>query len=178
MVEAVFLALQDKLVAVPGQEDDGVEGLYILVACLAVEFRLLLARFGIIAHQAAVVLLAVEFEEIDGLVVGTPGDVGEITVGGVARLQICHRAGGEMTDAHRHLMAGHARHGIFVGLIPGTAGKHVHLRIVGHHRLVHAVECESLAAVIPEDTLHDAEFVAVYRLSVDYLTAAVGGQLV
>ena len=40
------------------------------------------------------------------------------------------------------------------------------------------VEGESLAAIIPEDTLHDAEFVAVYRLSVDNLAAAVGGQLV
>ena len=54
------------------------QGLYIFVARLAIEFSNALARCGVVRHEAAVVLVAVEFEHIDGLAIGTPGNVGEV----------------------------------------------------------------------------------------------------
>ena len=74
-------------------------------------------------------------------------------------------------------MACHSSHRIFVGLECGLALEGVHLRIVGHHRLVHSVECETLSVGTPEESFLYAELVAVNGLSVDYLTAAVVGYL-
>ena len=44
--------------------------------------------------------------------------------------------------------------------------KKVHLRIVGHHALVHTVESEAHAIGAPEETTVDAKLIAVYALSV------------
>ena len=75
-------------------------------------------------------------------------------------------------------MGGHARHGVFVWLIGGDAWEDVNLWIVADCRLVHPVECQSLAVGTPEGTLVDAKFVAVNGLAVHDIAAAIGSQLV
>ena len=51
------------------------------------------------------------------------------------------------------------------------------MRIVGHHTLVHAVECQFLAVGREESAFVDAKFVAVHRLAVDYLARPVAAHL-
>ena len=65
---------------IPGQELDGMQGFYVFVGGLAIEFRQLLTCRGVIRYQTTVVLSAIQFEHIDGLAVRTPRDIGEITV--------------------------------------------------------------------------------------------------
>ena len=88
VVVAVALALQYELVGIPGQELYGMQGFYVFGAGLAIEFSESLARCGIVADQPAVVLVAVELEEVECLGIRAPGDVGEVdgrgAVGAVA----------------------------------------------------------------------------------------------
>ena len=78
MVVAVALALHNELAVIPWQELDGVQGFHILVAGFAIEFSLTLACGSVVGNEAAVVLVAVEFKQVDGGAVGAPGDVGEV----------------------------------------------------------------------------------------------------
>ena len=159
----------------------------VFVAGLAVELCLTLTRHGIVADEAAVVLVAVQFEHIDGLGIRAPGDVGEIDrarVGNgiaghtaVGCLKVDGLVGGDVIDTHRHHMGIHAGHGIFVGLVGGTAGEDVDLWVVGHHRLVHAVEGQALAVRTPEGAFSDAELVSMYGGTVHHIAAAVCAQL-
>ena len=75
-------------------------------------------------------------------------------------------------------MRGHPRHRVFVRLIRGTAGEDIHLRIVGHHTLVHAIEGQPLSVRTPECAFFNAKLITVNTLSIDNLTRAIGGELV
>ena len=177
VVIAVFLALHDKLAAIPGQKDDGVLRLDIFVGGLTIEFCDLLARCSMVADEAAIVLSAVQLLHIDCLSIRTPGDVREIAVCRIACLQIDCLFGLQVIDAYSHLMTRHACHRIFVGLIGGAAWEDIHLWIVGHHALVHAVEGQPLSVGTPEETFHDAKLIAVYGLSIHNLATAVSRKL-
>ena len=177
VVVAVALALKDELAGVPGEEGDGVLGLDVLGIGLAVELGKAVACGGVVAHEAAVVLVAIELEEVDGLRIGAPSHVGEVAVLGVASLEVVGGAGGHVIDAHGDLVGGLPRHGVLVGLVGGDVGEEVHLRVVGDHALVHAVEGEAHAVGAPEEAAVDAELVAVHALSVYDLARTVGGEL-
>ena len=177
MVVAILLALHDELRVVPRQEYDGVLRLYVFSARLAIEFADALPVGSIVADQTTVILVAVQLKHVDGLRVGAPCDVGEVAVGGVAGLQIDGLAALHVVDADSHLVARHACHRIFVGLFLGHARVDVHLRIVAHLGLVHAVEGQTQSVGAPEKSLHDAELIAVYGLAVDNLPRAVGSEL-
>ena len=75
-------------------------------------------------------------------------------------------------------MGGHSSHRVFVGLMGRHSGEDVNLWIVGHHALVHTVECQTLSVRTPEGTLPDAELVAVDALSIYYFATSVRRQLV
>ena len=74
-------------------------------------------------------------------------------------------------------MGVHAGHGVLVGLKLSLAGEDVHLRIVGHHALIHAVEGQALAVGAPEESFTDAELIAVDGLAIDNLSRAISGEL-
>ena len=136
------------------------------------------ARCGVVLAELAVVLVAVQFDEEERLLVGCPRDVGEVAVGGVARIQVDGLAVGRVVDAHLHLVARHAGHGVAdVVHLTHTCGD-VYQRISGHHRLVHAVEGQQVACGAPEGTFRDAELVAVNALSADDAFGFVGHLLV
>ena len=153
------------------------EGFHVFLTLLLVERGKTLPRCGIVADELAVVLVAVKLEHIDDLAVRAPGDIGEVTVSRVTGLQIERSSRRYVIDADGDLMAGLSCHWVFVGLVGGAAAIDIYLRIVCHHRLVHAIEGESLSVGTPKGAFLDTELVAVYALSIDYLTAAVGGEL-
>ena len=167
MVIPVALAPVDELGFVPGQESQGVLRLYVTGMLLFVKHAFLLAGFGIVLHQLCVVLVAVQFDDIDVFLVGRPADVGKVTVGWVTCLQVNGFSRLYMIDADGHLMAGHACHRIFVGHEGCDAGGSVHLRIIGHHALVHPVKSQIRSFRTPECAFHDTELVAVNRLTID-----------
>ena len=184
MVVAVLLTLHEELGVVPWQEHDRMLRLNILLVGLAIEFACLLASNSIIAYKTAVVLVAVEFEHIDSLVVGTPCDVREITVGRVASLKIHSIAGLCIEHAYSHLVRSLTCHRILVGSGYGTASLclwmleiinlgNIYLRIVGHHRLIHTIESEFCTAVAEVGTFMNAELVAMNALSVNNLMRTV-----
>ena len=159
---------------VPGQEKDGVLGFYILVGGLAIELCNLGTRFCVIGYEPTIVLTTVQLKHIDGFAIGTPCDICKITVDRASGLQINGLLSVQVIDAHRHLMAGHSGHGVFVGLIGGFAGEDVHLRIVCHHLLIHAIEGQFSAVRTPESAFVDAELVTMYRLPINNLTTSIG----
>ena len=144
-------------------------GLYVLVAGLCVEGLQLVASSYIIGVQRAVVLVAVQFEKIERLAVRSPRDIGKVAVGRVANIQIDGLLCFQIKDADGNLMRGHACHGILVGFQFSLTLEGVHLRIVGYHTLVHAVEGQFLAILAPEGTFVDAELIAVNALAIDNL---------
>ena len=104
VVVAILAALHDKTVVVPRQELDRMTWFYIFLIGLAIEFACLLAGFCVVGSQTAVVLVAVQFEHIDGLAVRTPCDVGEVAVGWIASLQIDGLAGHAVEHAYGYLV--------------------------------------------------------------------------
>ena len=181
MIVAILLALHKELGVVPRQEHDRMLRFDILLVGLAIEFACLLAGSSIIAYKTAVVLVAVEFEHIYCLVVGTPCDVSKITVGRVACLKIHGIASLSVEYAYSNLVRGLTRHRILIGSGFGTASLclgmleiinlgNVYLRIISHHRLIHAVESQFGTAVAEVSAFVNAELITVNALSVNNLT--------
>ena len=188
MVVSVALTLYDELVTVPRQKLDGMQGLYVFLARLAIQFDHTFPCRSVVRYQATVVLVAIQLEHIDGLAVRTPGNVGEVDGACVSDRIADHTAVGglerdgfvcvDVINTHLNHMGVHTRHGIFVWLVGGFAGEDVHLRVVGNHRLVHTVKGQPLTVRTPEGALVDAELIAVYGLAVHNVAAAVRCQLV
>ena len=174
VVEAVAFALVDELGVVPRQEDDRVLGMDILGVTLGVKHSLALSCGGVVGHKLGLVLRTGKLNHVDGTLVGRPGNVREITVGGIARVEVDGLLRSRVIDAHGDLVARHAGHGIFVGSIAGGAVADVDLRIVGHHRLVHAIERKEIAFGTPKRAFCNAKLIAVYTLSVHQFTRTVG----
>ena len=59
MVITVALTLHDERLTVPWQKCNRVLGFHIFVVCLAVKFRNLASCFCVVAHQSAIVLVAI-----------------------------------------------------------------------------------------------------------------------
>ena len=70
-----------------------------------------------------------------------------------------------------------AGHRVFVGFQRGYATEDVHLWVVGHHALVHAVEGKALFVRTPEQAAHDAPFITVNSLAIDDVARPVGSNL-
>ena len=177
VVISILLTLHDKFAVVPRQELDGMERLYIFVVFLFIDYPDLVAGFRVIAGQLAIILVAVKFKHVDGLVIWAPGDIGEISVGRVSRFQVKGLSCLYVIDPYGHLMAGHASHWIFVGLVLGFTCEDIHLRIISHHALIHPIESQLLAIVVPECPFADAEFITVNALSINDFTTAICCQL-
>ena len=174
VIVAVALGLPDELVGVVGQEVGGTLGLHILVVAVLEDGLDIVARDGVVFVELQVVLLAVEDADVDAFVVGVPGDGGEVLLGGFAGLDYDLLARGDVVDVQRHLVARHARHGVFDGVGGGDTLGDVDERIVGHHALVHAVVGEELAVGRPEDAAVDGELIAVHALTGHHALRVVG----
>ena len=174
MVISVTLALVDKLAVIPRQEDNRMLGMNILGVALGVEHALTPSRGSIIGNQFGLVLRTGKLYHVDGALVGRPSDVREITVSRITRIEVDSLLRGRVIDAHSDLVARHASHGILVGSVAGGAVRDVDLRIVGHHRLVHAIERKEVAFGTPKRAFCNAKLIAVYALSVHQFTRTVG----
>ena len=158
-----------ELLVVPRQESDGVEWFHVLVRGLGIERPCLLACCYVVGIEGTNVLVAVDFVQVERLPVGCPADVGKVPVCRVACLQVCDLLRCQVEDSHVYLVGCHASHGVFVGRVFSLPCKSVYLRVVCHHRLVHAIESQLASVWTPECTLGDAEFVTVYALAVYHL---------
>ena len=141
---------------------------------LFVYHAFLFTRSCIVTNQFRVVLVAVQFDHVYFPVVRTPRNVREITVGGVSGLQPYCLACGRRKDAHRHFVHLFSCHRIFAGISGGYACRDIHLRIVGHHALVHPIESELFPVRAPECSFGDAELVTMYGFTIHQVVAAVG----
>ena len=173
MIPSVAAALHDGLRCIPRQELQPVHRLHILVVTLLQDLFLQLTCLGIVCHQSHVVLVAIQFKDVEQFAVGRPGEVGMVVVGfsyqfhpsGFLRLHV--------VDAHFHLVTGLTGHRVFVHCDSSNALRDIHLGISGHHALVHAVEGQLLSVGTPEGALRYAELVAMHALSVDDVGGSV-----
>ena len=150
-------------------------GLHVFGVRFFIEHTFLFPRSGIVAGQFRMVLVAVQFNHVNLAAVRTPRDVGEITVGGVAGLQPNGLFRNRVEHANGHLVRLFSGHGILAGIGGGNPRGDVHLRIVGHHALVHTVKGQQLSVRAPKRAFDDAELVAVYGLAIHEVVASVLG---
>ena len=101
MVVTVPLALEDEFPPVPRQEKDRVLRLYIF-GMLLLQFKAgdPLACLDIILAELGVVLVAVQLDEVEALGIRCPCDVSEITVCGVACIQVDGLLCGGIVDTY------------------------------------------------------------------------------
>ena len=150
-------------------------GLHVFGVRFFIEHTFLFPRSGIVAGQFRMVLVAVQFNHVNLAAVRTPRDVGEITVGGVAGLQPNGLFRNRVEHANGHLVRLFSGHGILAGIGGGNPRGDVHLRIVGHHALVHTVKGQQLSVRAPKRAFDDAKLVAVYGLAIHEVVASVLG---
>ena len=174
VIKAVTLGLPDELVRVVGQEIGGALRLHELLVAIFEDGLDEVAGEGIVFVKLEVVLLAVEYADIDALVVGVPGDGGEVLLGRLASLYNDFLACGDGIDMQGDLMACHTCHRVFDGLGGGDALLNVDQWIVRHHALVHRIVGEELAVGRPEDAAVDGELVAMYALASHHAFRVVG----
>ena len=184
MVEAITLTLENELVAVPRQERYRMKRFHILVVGLTVELSLLLARSGIVSHESAIILVAVEFKQIDRLGIRTPGRVGEVAVGGITSLEIDGLVILGVVYAYRHLVHLFPSHRIFFRRRGGDATlalsrcpvdfRDVNQRIIGHHALIHTCEGQFLSVRTPECSLLVAELITMNTRAIEHVARCVG----
>ena len=186
VVVAILARLINESGRIPRQELNRVERLEILAVVLLEERAEQLARCSVVCVEMTVVLVAIHFDEVERLGIGTPSDICEIAVGRVACFQIDGLARLYVVDANAHLMTGLASHWVWVGVelrSPrrtfctcancGFRDGDVHLRISTHHRLIHAIERKERAVGTPESALADAEFIAMYTAAVSQCQCAI-----
>ena len=151
--------------------------LNVAVVVFAVESRYFFARSGIVGIETGIGLVAIDLDEIERRTIGRPSNISEIAVGYIAKVEVAGGTRSHVGNADGHLMRRHSSHRIFVGSVGSHALKGVDLRIVGHHRLVHAIERQLLAVGRKECAFVDSKLVAVYALPVYNLARAVGAKL-
>ena len=173
MVVSVFLTLQDKMVFIPRNERYGVRGMHILVARLGVECGRFITRGRVVGIKRVVILRPIQFDKINKLAVGSPSDVGEIPIRGVARIEVDCFSCVQVVHSNSHKVRFLASHGIVNGSFCGNTGVNVHQRVVGHHGLVHSVEGQLLSVVAPERSFVNTKLIAVHALSVNNVTTSV-----
>ena len=88
MVVAVFLALVDKLSMIPRQEQDGLLRLHIFGMRFFDKRGHQFAGLAVVSAKFCMILVTVQLYEIKTLSVGCPTDIGEITVGRIAGIQV------------------------------------------------------------------------------------------
>jgi len=120
------------------------------------------------------ILVTVQFNDIDAFFIRTPAYVGEISVCRITGFQINGFLGGRIEYTDGHFVASHACHRIFVRFQSGNTGRCVHLRIIGYHTLVHTIESEQVSFWTPEDTSVDTEFITVHALSAEHTVWFIG----
>ena len=109
------------------------------------------------------VLIAVYLYEIKTFFVRCPTDIGEITIGGIACIQVNVFIGRRVINTDLYLVAGHSGHRITYVIYFSYTCCDVYKRILSHHTFVHMVESEQIAFRTPKGSFVDTEFVAVHR---------------
>ena len=88
MIVSVALALVNELAIVPGQEDNGMLRLHILGMFFFVAATYSFACLGVVLPKLGMVLVAVQLNKVEAFGIRCPTDIGEVTIRGVARIQM------------------------------------------------------------------------------------------
>ena len=139
MIVAVLFALVNKLAAVPRQESERVHRMHILFVRFRVEYALSLARCYVVGYEFCFLLRAGHLNHIDGLLIGRPRYVCEVTVGRVAGLQPNRLLRLGIVNTHGHFMTGHTGHWIFNSIKFSLTRENINERIVFDHTLIHTI---------------------------------------
>ena len=174
MVVSIAATLHEGFGIIPRQEEKPIHGLYVLVVLFFVYLLLHPTRCHIVGNQAHVVLIAVQFKDIQRLAVGRPCQVGVVVIGGAHEVKPYDVALRHVEDTHLYLMAGFACHGVLVHRHRGYALRDIDLGITCHHALVHAIEGKAFTIGAPEGSFCDAKLVAMHALAVNNIVGAVG----
>ena len=174
MVIPVTLTLHDSLGVVPGQERQRITGLDVFLIAFLQHGTQFLARLGTVGHQAHVVLVTVQFEDIERAAIGSPREVGVVVIGSPLQFQPYRPLGTHIIDTHLDLMALLAGHRIMIYIDLADAWEDIHLRITGHHALVKPVESQLLTVRTPEGALVDAELIPVDTGAIEDVLGTVG----
>jgi len=168
VVETVALTLINKFTFVPRQEYQRMLRLYVFRILFFIQYPFSFTCGGLIAYKLGMILVTVQFDDINMLLIGRPANVGKITVGRVTSLKVSYFSSLYIVHSYRYFVAGHSCHRIFVRLKSCDTSRCIHLRIVCDHTLVHAIESQIASFRTPECTFINTEFVTVYSLSVNY----------
>ena len=168
VVETVALTLVNKFTFVPRQEYQRMLRFYVFRVLFFIQYSFSFTCGSLIAYKLGMILVTVQFDDINMLLIGRPANVGKITVGRVTGLQVNYFSSLYIVYSYRHFVAGHSCHRIFVRLKSRDTGRCIYQRIVCDHALVHAIESQIASFRAPECTFINTEFVTVYSLSVNY----------
>ena len=122
VVVTVFACLIEELRVIPRQELDGMKGFEVFVIIFREEGAEFLTCQCIVFIKGTMILVTIQFDEVEFLTIGSPCDVGEITVCRVTCIQIDGLVCLWIEDAHIDLMRCLSCHGIRVGRGGGNAG--------------------------------------------------------
>ena len=135
-----------------------------------------LACSGVVLAELGVVLVTVQFDEVEASSIRCPTDIGEVTVRGIARVQIDGLLRFGVVDAYGYLVARHACHRVADVVQFAYPCGDVYQWILRHHAFVHPVEGEQVTFRAPVGSFADAELVAVHTLAT-YNAFGFGGNL-
>ena len=149
---------------IPRQEQDGVLRLHIFGMRFFDKRGHQFAGLAVVSAKFCMILVTVQLYEIKTLSVGRPTDIGEITVGRIAGIQVNGFLSVRIIDTYGNLMAEHPCHRITYLVHQCYSGSNIHQRIGSYHAFVHAVKGQQISLRTPEGALADSEFIAVYAL--------------
>ena len=164
VIIAVPLTLVDEQRVIPRQEQDGMLGFDVLGMCFLHEGGHQFTGFAVISAKFCMVLLAVQFYEIEALSVGRPADIGKVAIGGVAGIQVNGLLSVRIINTYGNLMAEHACHRVAYFIHQSYSGGNVHQGIGGYHAFVHTVKGQKISLRTPKSAFADAELIAVHTL--------------
>ena len=122
VVVTIATGLIDELAVIPRQELDGVKGFEVFVIIFREEGAEFLSCQCIVFIKGTMILVTIQFDEVEVLAIGSPCDVGELAVCRVTCVQIDGLVCLWIEDAHIDLMRCLSCHRIRVGRGGGNAG--------------------------------------------------------
>src|SRR5690606_9845879 len=98
------------------------------------------ASCSIVLVQLHVVLVAVNYSHINVLLVGAPGNVGQVLLGWFAGFQERSLPGSSIVNTNCYMVAFATGHRVFNIVLLSRKRRYIYQWVIGNHGLVHAVE--------------------------------------
>jgi len=136
-----------------------------------------IAGTDVILVHLHMVLVAVQYSNVNVPFARSPGHTCQVLVGGFAGLQKFRFPCTYIVNPKRNLMTGHACHRVLDVIEFCHPGINIHHWIITYHGLILAIKCQVVASWRPEGTSTDPKLIAVHRLPVDDARFLIVGDL-